>query len=178
MHWHGLILPNVMDGAAHVTQDPIQKGGVYHYEFTPVQYGTYLYHSHDHVDRQQALGLYGALIIDPAARDPSVEANYDYAVLLQEWLKREGLTFPAMPMDGGQPNFFTINGRAYPATETIFMRAGETLKVRFIGSNNGFIHPMHIHGGPFEVVAVDGQTLQPSARYQADTINVGPVAAD
>jgi len=174
VHWHGLILPNVMDGAAHVTQDPIQKGGVYHYEFTPVQYGTYLYHSHDHVDRQQALGLYGALIIDPAARDPSVEANYDYAVLLQEWLKREGLTFPAMPMDGGQPNFFTINGRAYPATDTIFMRAGETLKVRFIGSNNGFIHPMHIHGGPFEVVAVDGQTLQPSARYQADTINVGP----
>ena len=61
-----------------------------------------------------------------------------------------------------------------PATENISMRVRETLKVRFIGSNNGFIHPMHIHGGPFRVVAVDGQTLQPSARYDADTINVGP----
>jgi FtsP/CotA-like multicopper oxidase with cupredoxin domain len=50
----------------------------------------------------------------------------------------------------------------------------ETLKVRFIGTNNGFIHPMHIHGGPFEVVARDGQTLPPSARFLADTVNVGP----
>jgi FtsP/CotA-like multicopper oxidase with cupredoxin domain len=174
VHWHGLILPNVMDGPAKITQDPIERGGMYHYEFTVVQSGTYLYHSHDHVDRQQALGLYGALIIDPARRDPALEADHDYAVLLQEWLMREGLTYPAMPMDGAQPNFFTINGRAYPATDTIRMRVGETLKVRFIGSNNGFIHPMHIHGGPFEVIAVDGQTLRPSARYFADTLNVGP----
>jgi hypothetical protein len=174
VHWHGLILPNVMDGPAHITQEPIEKGSVYRYEFTAVQSGTYLYHSHDHVDRQQALGLYGALIIDPAEVDPSLQADHEYTVLLQEWLLREGLTYPAMPMDGSQPNYFTINGRAYPATDTIRMHVGETLKVRFVGSSNGFIHPMHIHGGPFDVVALDGQTLQPSARYQADTINVAP----
>jgi FtsP/CotA-like multicopper oxidase with cupredoxin domain len=175
VHWHGLILPNIMDGPAHITQDPIATGGgLYRYEFTAVQSGTYFYHSHDHVDREQSLGLYGAMIIDPATPDPSLEADHEYDVLLQEWLVREGLTFPAMPMDGAQPNYFTINGRAYPATDRISMRVGETLKVRFIGSNNGFIHPMHIHGGPFQVVAVDGNTLQPSARYQADTVNVGP----
>jgi FtsP/CotA-like multicopper oxidase with cupredoxin domain len=175
VHWHGLILPNVMDGPAHITQEPINTGGgVYHYEFTALQSGTYLYHSHDHIDRQQALGLYGALIIDPSTPDPTLQADHEYDVLLQEWLMREGLTYPAMPMDGAQPNFFTINGRAYPATDHIAMHVGETLKVRFIGSNNGFIHPMHIHGGPFQVVAVDGNTLPGSARYQADTINVGP----
>jgi FtsP/CotA-like multicopper oxidase with cupredoxin domain len=175
VHWHGLILPNVMDGPAHITQEPIPTGGgVYHYEFTAVQSGTYLYHSHDHIDRQQALGLYGALIIDPVQPDPTLRADHEYSVLLQEWLLREGLTFPAMPMDGAQPNYFTINGRAYPATDTISMKVGETLRVRFIGSNNGFIHPMHIHGGPFTVVAIDGNTLEPSARYQADTVNVGP----
>src|SRR6266508_1262605 len=70
VHWHGLILPNVMDGPAHITQEPIDNGAVYRYEFTAVQSGTYLYHSHDHVDRQQALGLYGALIIDPGDADP------------------------------------------------------------------------------------------------------------
>jgi len=174
VHWHGLILPNVMDGPAHITQEPIEHGDVYHYEFTAVQSGTYFYHSHDHVDRQQSLGLYGALIIDPSAPDPSLAADHEYTVLLQEWLLREGLTYPAMPMDGGQPNYFTLTGRAYPATDTIRLRVGETLKVRFIGSNNGFIHPMHIHGGPFQVVAIDGETLQPSARYMADTVNVGP----
>ncbi|MBS0234524.1 MAG: multicopper oxidase domain-containing protein [Proteobacteria bacterium] len=170
VHWHGLILPNAMDGPAKVTQDPIEKGGVYHYEFRAGQAGTFFYHSHDHVDRQQALGLYGAFIIDPQTPDPSLDATHEYTLQVQEWLMREGLTYPAMPMDGAQPNYFTINGRSYPSTETIHMRVGETLKVRFIGSSNGFIHPMHIHGGPFLVVARDGETLPASARYLADTV--------
>jgi len=173
-HWHGLILPNVMDGPASVTQAPIENGDVYHYEFTAVQSGTYFYHSHDHVDRQQALGLYGALIIDPANPADEITADHEYTIQLQEWLVRDGLTYPAMPMEGGMPNYFTINGRAYPSTDTIHMKVGETLKVRFIGSSSGFIHPMHIHGGPFVVVARDGETLAPSDRFRADTINVGP----
>jgi manganese oxidase len=174
VHWHGLVLPNVMDGPAHITQAPIENGQLYRYEFTASQSGTYFYHSHDHVDRQQGLGLYGAMLIEPREVDPNLRADHEYTLLLQEWLLREGLTYPAMPMEGGMPNYFTINGRAYPSTDTIPMRVGETLRVRFIGSNNGFIHPMHIHGGPFQVVALDGETLQPSARYYADTINVGP----
>ena len=174
VHWHGLVLPNVMDGPARVTQDPIEHGGVYHYEFTAVQSGTFFYHSHDHVDRQQALGLYGALLIAPRAIDPSLIADHEYTIQLQEWLLREGITYPAMPMEGGMPNYFTINGRAYPSTDTIPMKLGETVKIRFIGSSTGFIHPMHIHGGPFEVVARDGVTLAPAARFMADTINVGP----
>jgi manganese oxidase len=174
VHWHGLILPNEMDGA-DITQEPVQPGGTYTYEFTVGQSGTFFYHSHNEPDRQQALGLYGALLIAPrdqATAPPS--ADYDIVVQLQEWLKRKWLTYPAMLMEGGLPNFFTINGKSYPATERVRMRVGETLKVRFIGSSNNFIHPMHIHGGPFEVVAVDGETLQPSARFLADTVNVGP----
>jgi FtsP/CotA-like multicopper oxidase with cupredoxin domain len=174
VHWHGLILPNQMDGPAEITQPPILPGGSYRYEFTATQHGTYFYHPHAKPDRTQALGLYGALIIDPANSADEVSADHEYVIQLQEWLFREGLTFPAMPMDGMQPNYFTINGRAYPATETIAMKVGETLKVRFIGTNNGFIHPMHVHGGPFEVVARDGETIAASARFLADTVNVGP----
>jgi FtsP/CotA-like multicopper oxidase with cupredoxin domain len=174
VHWHGLILPNRMDGPAEITQPPIEPGGSYTYEFTAVQHGTYFYHPHAKPDRTQALGLYGALIIDPANAADEVPADHDYVVQLQEWLYREGLTYPSMPMDGAHPNYFTINGRAYPSTETVHMKVGETLKVRFIGTNNGFIHPMHIHGGPFQVVARDGETLAPSARYLADTVNVAP----
>ncbi|WP_342236198.1 DUF4396 domain-containing protein [Inquilinus sp. OTU3971] len=103
-----------------------------------------------------------------------LEASVIRAILLQEWLKRRWLTYPAMLMEGGLPNFFTINGKAYPATDTIRMRVGETVKLRFVGSNNNFVHPMHVHGGPFEVVAVDGETLAESARHLADTVNVGP----
>lgn len=174
MHWHGLILPNEMDGPAKITQQPIPTGGSYTYEFTTEQAGTFFYHSHDHVDRQQAFGLYGALIIDPKKAEQAPKADHEYVIQLQEWLKREGLTYPAMLMEGGLPNYFTINGKAFPATDTVKMKVGETIKLRFVGSNNNFVHPMHVHGGPFTVVARDGYVLPESARFQADTVNVGP----
>lgn len=174
VHWHGLILPNEMDGPAEITQEPIQPGKTFSYEYTVGQYGTYFYHTHDHVDRQQSLGLYGALIIDPKNPADEIRADLEYTIQLQEWLKREWLTYPSMPMEGGLPNFFTINGKAFPATDTIKMKVGQLLKVRFIGSHTTAIHPMHIHGGPFQVTAVDGETLQDSARYLADTVNVAP----
>lgn len=174
MHWHGLVVPNRMDGVGNITQDPVPPGGQYVYEFVVQQVGSYFYHSHTQADRQQALGLYGALIIRP--KDPTVEpkADLEYVIQLQEWLNRDGLTYPAMLMEGGLPNYFTINGKAYPATDTIHMRVGQTVKFRFIGTNNNFIHPMHMHGGPFTVVARDGIVLGPSARFEADVINVGP----
>ncbi len=79
-------------------------------------------------------------------------ADLEYTIQLQEWLKRRWLTYPAMLMEGALPNFFTINGKAYPSTDVIRMKVGQTVKLRFIGTNNNFIHPMHVHGGPFEVL--------------------------
>lgn len=174
VHWHGLIVPNAMDGPADITQKPIEPGQTYTYEFTTQQAGTYFYHTHKEPDRQQALGLYGALIIDP--KDPSLVPAHDleYTIELQEWLEREGYTYPAMLMEGALPNFFTINGKAYPSTDTIQMRVGQKLLVRFIGSNNNFVHPMHIHGGPFTIVATDGTLVPETARITKDTVNVGP----
>ena len=174
IHWHGLIVPNRMDGPAEVTQPPVPQGGTYVYEFTVEQSGTYFYHSHDHPDRTQALGLYGALLIAPKDAVGEPRADVEYTIQLQEWLKREWLTYPAMLMEGALPNYFTINGKAYPDTDTIRMKVGQTVKLRFIGTNNNFVHPMHVHGGPFDVVARDGETIPESARFKADTVNVGP----
>ena len=174
MHWHGLVVPNAMDGPGNITQVPVPPGGSYVYEYVVQQPGTYFYHSHTRPDRQQALGLYGALLIQPRDVGAEPKADYQYVVQLQEWLYRDGLTYPAMLMEGGLPNYFTINGKAYPATDTLRMRVGQTMKFRFIGTNNNFIHPMHMHGGPFTVVARDGVPLAAAARFEADVINVGP----
>jgi FtsP/CotA-like multicopper oxidase with cupredoxin domain len=173
MHWHGLVVPNAMDGPGDITQVPVPPGGRYVYEYDVTQSGTYFYHSHTRPDRQQTLGLYGALIIRPRDSIAEPRANYEYVVQLQEWLHRDGLTYPAMLMEGGLPNYFTINGKAYPATDTLHMRVGETIKLRIIGTNNNFLHPMHMHGGPFRVVARDGIPLG-AAQFEADVVNVGP----
>ena len=174
VHWHGLILPNDMDGAAEVTQEPIQPGGSYVYEFTAGQSGTFFYHSHDHPDRQQPLGLYGALIIDPATPPPAPQWDKELVVQLQEWTFKDGYTFPAMPMEGSLPNFFTINGKAYPETEVVNLKVGERLLVRFIGSNSTDIHPMHIHGGPFQILETDGVPVPEGGRWTKDTVNIAP----
>ena len=177
VHWHGMILPNRMDGAADVTQKPIEPGGSFSYEFTANEPGTYFYHSHKEPDRQQGLGMYGALIVDPkdpATRDTAYDYDKEIVVQLQEWLERDGYTYPAMTMEGALPNYFTINGKSYPETETISMKVGERLRIRFIGSNNNFVHPMHVHGGPFEIVETDGNVVPEEARLLKDTVNVGP----
>lgn len=176
VHWHGLILPNGMDGASDVTQEPIAPGETFTYEFEAAHAGTYFYHSHHEPDRQQGLGLYGALIVDPRPRSRNEAYDYDKEIViqLQEWLERDGYTYPAMMMEGALPNFFTLNGKAYPDTGRITLEVGERLRVRFIGSQNNFIHPMHIHGGPFEIVETDGYPVPEGARLVKDTVNVGP----
>lgn len=174
VHWHGMILPNNMDGPADVTQKPIAPGESYTYEFTVKQSGTYFYHSHKDVDRQQTLGMYGALIVEPKNKASTPAFDQDVTVQLQEWTVKQGYTFSSMSMEGLLPNFFTINGKAYPSTETVNAKVGEKIRFRFIGSNNAFIHPIHIHGGPFKVVATDGNPVPVVAQIEKDTINVAP----
>ena len=172
VHWHGLVIPNDQDGAADVTQKPIMPGETYNYEFTvPDSPGTYFYHTHHAVDRQQTLGLYGALII--VVPDAKPLADAEYIVELGEWRVVDGRTYPAMEFDGMLPNYFTINGKSYPSTETVKARVGERLMFRFVGSGQ-FIHPMHIHGGPFEIVATDGNPVPKEAQLRKDTVLVGP----
>ncbi|MSO64836.1 MAG: hypothetical protein EXQ85_03370 [Alphaproteobacteria bacterium] len=170
VHWHGLDIPNEQDGVPLLTQAPIERGATHVYEFVvPETPGTFFYHSHLAADRQQAVGLYGALIIE--GDEPPHEA--EYVLALGEWRIVRGDSYPAMPHDGMMPNYFTINGRSYPATETIKARLGDRLLFRLIGSGQ-FIHPIHIHGGAFEIVATDGHAVPREARLRKDTVLVGP----
>ncbi len=64
IHWHGVFLPNGMDGVPYLTQQPIKPGSTYLYKFPVIQNGTYWYHSHTMLQEQS--GIYGALIFNKA----------------------------------------------------------------------------------------------------------------
>ncbi len=132
----------------------------------------YFYHTHYAVDRQQTLGLYGAYLIESRTPESSVYAT-DQIVMLGEWKVINGQTYPAMDMDGMLPNYFTINGKSYPATDSINVKVGDRVRLRLIGSGQ-FIHPMHLHGQPFKIIALDGIPVPETAQVMKDTVLVGP----
>lgn len=174
VHWHGIDVPNAMDGVPDVTQAPIEPGGSFTYEFDAVPAGgdpaggTFFYHSHADEDRQVGLGLSGAFVIEP--KQPQ-RYDVEKTILIQEWTLNAatGETWPAMEMPGMLPNFFTLNGKSFPATETVEMRVGQRALFRLVGAG-AFTHPMHLHGTDFTVVAKDGHPL--SSPFKADVIQV------
>jgi manganese oxidase len=153
IHWHGLIIPNAMDGVPFITQPPVNPGERFTYEFTAKNPGSHMYHSHMNSAEQVTKGLLGAFIIEP--RDKSAYPAFDkeYTMILGD----AGLGF-------------TLNGKGFPATEAITANKGEKVLVRFM--NEGLmIHPMHLHGMPMTIVAQDGYVNTP---YMCDTVNVAP----
>ncbi len=172
IHWHGIEVPNAMDGVPGVTQDAVEPGQSFTYEFVAKQAGTYMYHSHANGDTQVGLGLYAPFIVDPA-KPVEPTADVDVSLMLSEWRVVDGQTFPAMPMAGAEPNYFTINGKSFPATETINVKLGQRVRLR-IANIGQFVHPMHLHGFSFKVVATDGHPVPEAAQLTKDTISVAP----
>ena len=172
VHWHGVEVPNAMDGVPGVTQDPIETGESFTYEFVAKPAGTFMYHSHFEGDVQVSAGLYAPFIIDPKESEANPPA-VDRTLMISESLLRDGQTFAPMPMTGMEPNFFTINGKAFPATEEIMVKKGERVRLRLIAIGQ-FIHPMHLHGLPFKIIATDGHPVPEAAQLTKDTVSVAP----
>ncbi|MEK7533561.1 MAG: copper oxidase [Patescibacteria group bacterium] len=172
IHWHGIQVPNNMDGIPDETQKPILPGETFTYEFIAKLAGTYWYHSHFDSDKQISVGLSGAFIIDPVGGIAS-KPDIDKVFMLNEWRVIDGQTYAAMPATGMDANFFTINGKAYPETEKVEAKVGQKIRLRFVGSGQ-VIHPMHLHGFPFKIVATDGNDVPESAQWTKDVVSVAP----
>lgn len=173
IHWHGIPVPNAMDGVPPFTQPAVQPGESFVYEFTAPPAGTFMYHSHMETDKQIMIGLYAPFIVDPI--EPQADApDVDVMWLLSEWrVGPDGETYPAMPMAGSEPNYFTINGKAFPDTEPIVVQKGDRVRVRLAGIGQ-FLHPMHLHGMNFRIVAYDGVSLPPEQQIVRNTLPLAP----
>jgi len=174
VHWHGLILPNGMDGVAGANQKPIKPGETFKYEFTLRQHGTHMYHPHYDDMTQAAMGMMGLFIIHP--RQPlEPRVDRDYALMLSEWSIKPGTNRPD-PTEMTDFNIFTINSRAYPGTDPLVARTGERVRIRIGNLSPMDHHPIHLHGYSFQVTQTDGGVIPQSARWPEVTVLV-PVGA-
>jgi FtsP/CotA-like multicopper oxidase with cupredoxin domain len=173
VHWHGVLLPNGMDGVAGLNQPHIEKGETYVYEFTLKEAGTFMYHPHSDEMVQMALGMMGMFIVHPRTpENPRVDR--DFAIMLHEWFIAPGTARPN-PAVMTDFNIFTFNSRVWPGTAPIVVRTGQRVRVRF-GNLSMDSHPIHLHGYHFEQTATDGGKTPQSARLPETTVNV-PVGA-
>jgi len=174
IHWHGVILPNGMDGVSGLTQPKIRPGETFAYEFTIKQTGTLMYHPHFDEMVQIALGMHGFFIMHP--RDAGLRrVDRDFAIFLNEWFIKPGTATPD-PTVMLDFNVFTFNSRVFPGTDPLLVRTGDRVRIR-IANLSMDSHPIHIHGHKFYVTGTDAGPIQQSAWVPENTVNV-PVGAN
>ena len=183
LHWHGLIVPNYMDGVPEITQYPIESRQSVLMEYPIRQSGTYWYHSHYRLQEQQ--GLSGPYIIEE--RRPLHDYDHDVTVFLQDWLQQspEGI-IPQIrgeqpetaavktPVPGGAPfpgetpfNIdldypgYLMNGATDASPWTMSVRKGDRLRLRLINGSTSTFFRVGLEDHDLEIIAADGQPVVP-----------------
>jgi len=162
VHWHGIRLPNAMDGVAGLTQPAIQPGDSFRYRFTPPDAGTYWYHSHVNAYEQVGRGLYGPLVIEE--EDPPA-VDRDLVWMIDDWRLRDDASISNdfgsghdRSHAGRIGNVPTVNGRF---RDIVKVRTGERIRLRLINASNARNFALTFGDLNPSVIAIDGQAVNP-----------------
>ncbi|HIK64628.1 MAG TPA: multicopper oxidase family protein [Henriciella marina] len=162
IHWHGLRVPNAMDGVPHLTQDPVRPGQSFTYDFVPQDAGTFWYHPHHRSFEQVARGLYAPLIVEE--REP-IMVDRDITWMLDDWrIGADGQINDDFGnpsdafMSGRVGNTMTINGRP---PQPFVVRSGERIRLRLINAANARIFALDFSRLNPQIIALDGQPVAP-----------------
>lgn len=173
IHWHGLHIRNDMDGVPPFTQPAVRPGESFTYDFIASHAGTFMYHPHQNSVAQIDKGLYGAFIIDPQSQQ-ATKFDREFTVVMGAWQVMENMeSHEGNPMSGMAMdyNYFTLNGKAFPDTGPWTVKKGDLVRIRLLNISN-LVHPMHLHGHDFKVVAKDGEALRPELQQVVNTLSV------
>ncbi len=202
IHWHGLPVPNNMDGIPGVTQNAVKPNESFTYKFKVDVAGTYWYHSHQNSSKQVDKGLYGSLVVEPTTPEP---ADKDFTLVLDEWMQDDsmaemhgsgmshGTSAPSsdnsssgghnmsgmeMPISDAEMmplmyTIFSVNGKTGPAIQPLSVQEGEKVRIRLI--NAGYLnHKLNLQGHEFKIVATDGQPINNPPLAGGQLLNIGP----
>jgi FtsP/CotA-like multicopper oxidase with cupredoxin domain len=169
IHWHGILLPNGMDGVGGLVQPHIQPGKTFVYEFEMRKSGTFMYHPHADEMVQMAMGMMGLLIVHPA--DPGEHrVDRDFAFLLNAYDIDPGSYTPRINtmLDF---NLWSWNSRVFPGIDPLVVGLNERVRIR-IGNLTMTNHPIHLHGVDFRVTCTDGGWVPESAQWPEVTTDI------
>ncbi len=191
VHWHGVILPNGMDGVAGVTQMPVVRGGRFIYDFSPEPPGTRWYHDHAN-DMGVLRGLFGMFVIEDPHDEP---ADVEYAVIFHDvpdmrsvqaammGTSRAPMIDPAgssemlqmKPDDkmGDEVNYVAhcINGATYPNTKSLKVKVGDRVRLRILNASATQTRYVRLAQHRLRVTHADGNPVP--APMEFDALRVG-----
>ncbi len=161
IHWHGLRVPNDMDGAGRLLQ-PIPPGGTFDYRFVVPDDGTFWYHPHIRSDIQVEKGLYGAIVVrDPG--EPNLDVAADHVLVLDDVLVDpatgavdDRLDMRAMMM-GREGNLLLVNGQ--PSNGAFPVTRGERVRLRILNAAVARFFNLRLEGGTLVQIGSDGGLL-------------------
>jgi uncharacterized cupredoxin-like copper-binding protein len=166
VHWHGVDVTNPNDGVAPLTQDLVEPGTSFTYEFRTDEQAVAMYHPHAHGHTLLPNGMFGAILVGdlrlPLGQTVGLEQVPADLQISQE--------IPIVLNDSGVIGY-SLNCNSFPATEPYTGRVGDWILVHYYNEGTQ-IHPMHLHQFDQIVVAKDGYPLD--APYTVDTLNVAP----
>jgi FtsP/CotA-like multicopper oxidase with cupredoxin domain len=174
VHWHGVRVPNGMDGVPHLTQPPVEPGQSFVYEFTPKDAGTFWFHPHVRSSEQVERGLYGVLVVEDQSPAPY---DRDVVWVLDDWLLDETRqifpqfdTMHDLMHDGRWGNAITVNGRT---GERLVLRPGERVRLRLVDTANGRVFNPDFGSLDVKIIAVDGLYLRAPIPYRGFELSPG-----
>jgi FtsP/CotA-like multicopper oxidase with cupredoxin domain len=158
VHWHGIYLPNGMDGVGGLTQPYIKPGETAKYEYTLRQHGT-------------LMGLISLFAIHPRNPAPEYYDDRDFAIMLSEWDIPVGTARPNT-LEMTDFNTLTMNGKVFPSTGPLVCKTSDKVRIRLGNLGAMDHHPIHIHGYKFRITATDGEDIPLSAQWPETTVLV------
>jgi len=162
IHWHGMLVPNGMDGVGGLTQPQIPSGKTFVYEFRMKKSGTFMYHPHADEMVQMAMGMMGSIVVHP--KDTGfMRVDRDFVFILNAYDIDPGSYTPRVATMT-EFNLWSWNSRVFPGIDPLVVRKGDRVRVR-IGNLTMTNHPIHLHGHAFEVTGTDGGWVPKTARW-------------
>ena len=192
IHWHGMILPNAMDGVEGVTQKAVPDGGSFVYEFEANPAGTRWYH--DHVSDGLLRGMFGMIVVEEP-NEPKPDAEFalvfhDVPKLSTMKAAMMGVSDAPMVDPMGSPEMrnmtpndrmgdevsyaaHCINGASYPSTKALAVTVGSRVRLRVLNANLTQTRYVRLAGHTLTVTHGDGNPLPQPVDVEALRIGVG-----